>query len=145
MFSSARNQMLFYRPISVSNNVFFKLLYNISKIALPRYSRVSHKKSAEVSHWLTASLTLPAVMWKTFSDQFECLCDAINTFQGKLPAFIAWRFWGCLSLAKLRPAGRIRSTNQFNPPRQIPCTSFSSTTFPTVDSIATALAAACIK
>jgi len=46
MFSSARNQMLFYRPIAVSNNVFFKLLYNISKIALPRYSRVSYKKLA---------------------------------------------------------------------------------------------------
>jgi len=38
--------MLFYRPIAVSNNVFFKLLYNISKIALPRYSRVSYKKLA---------------------------------------------------------------------------------------------------
>jgi len=45
-------------------------------------------------------------------------------------------------VAKLRPAGRIRPTEQFNPPRQIPCTSFSSTTFPTVDSSATALAAA---
>jgi len=38
---------------------------------------------------------------------------------------------------------RIRSGNQFNPTCQIPCTFFSSATFPTVDSSATALAAAC--
>ena len=44
-------------------------------------------------------------------------------------------------VAKLRPAGRIRPTNQFNPARQIPCTFFSSITFPTVDSSATTLAA----
>jgi len=39
-------------------------------------------------------------------------------------------------------AGRIRPAYQFNPTRQIPRTIFSSTTFPTMDSSATALAAA---
>ena len=48
-----------------------------------------------------------------------------------------------ISVAKLRPAGRIRHADQFNPTRQIPCTFFSSATFPTVDSSATALTAAC--
>jgi len=47
-------------------------------------------------------------------------------------------------VAKLRPAGLIRHANQFNPARQIPCTFFSSMMFPTVDSSATALAAACL-
>ena len=46
-------------------------------------------------------------------------------------------------MAKLRPAGHIHPLDQFNPARQIPCTFFSSIKFPTVDSSATALAAAC--
>jgi len=46
-------------------------------------------------------------------------------------------------VAKLRPAGRIRPADQFNPTRQIPFTFFSSATFPTVDSSAAALTAAC--
>jgi len=46
-------------------------------------------------------------------------------------------------VAKLRPTSRIRPADQFNPARQIPCTFFSRTVFPTVDSSAIALAAAC--
>ena len=45
-------------------------------------------------------------------------------------------------LTKLRPAGRIQPADQSNPARQKPCTFFSSTTFPTVDSSATTLTAA---
>jgi len=52
----------------------------------------------EVGRELTANLTFPAVTWKTLSDHFECPWDTRNTFQGKLPAFIVWSFWGCLSL-----------------------------------------------
>jgi len=48
-------------------------------------------------------------------------------------------------VTKLRPAGRIRPAEQFNPTRQNTLHSFSFTTFPTVDSSATAMAAACIK
>jgi len=47
-------------------------------------------------------------------------------------------------VAKLRPAGRIRRVDQFNPARQMPCIFFSDTTFPTVDNSATALATACL-
>ena len=45
--------------------------------------------------------------------------------------------------AKLRPVGRLQPADQFNPTRQIPCAFFSSATFPTVDSSATALTFAC--
>jgi len=36
-FSSAHNQMLFSTKILLSLIIFFNLLYNISKIRLPRY------------------------------------------------------------------------------------------------------------
>ena len=52
----------------------------------------------EIGHWLTASFTFPAVKWKALSDHFQCSCDAINTFQGKMPAFIASSVLGCLSI-----------------------------------------------
>jgi len=45
-------------------------------------------------------------------------------------------------VVKLRSAGHNRSADQLNPARQIPCTFFSSTTFPSVYSSATASAAA---
>jgi len=50
---------------AVSNN-FFNLLYSISKIALPRYSRVSYNKLNvwKFGHCLTANFTFPAVTWK---------------------------------------------------------------------------------
>jgi len=47
-------------------------------------------------------------------------------------------------VAKIRSAGRMRPADQFNSAHQIPCTLFSSTTFPTVESSATALAPACL-
>jgi len=49
-----------------------------------------------------------------------------------------------IEVVKLRLAGRIRPADQFNLARQTPCTFFSSTTFPTVDGSATAMAAACL-
>jgi len=69
-FSSARNQMLFYRPYSAASNAFFfNLLYSILKIALSRYSRVSYKKLngwTEVGHWCFA-----ASQWTTSAHPFN--------------------------------------------------------------------------
>jgi len=42
-FSSARNQTLFLDAYFAVSTKFFNLLYSISKIPLPRYSRVSYK------------------------------------------------------------------------------------------------------
>jgi len=50
-FSSARSQMLFIDQHSAVSNIFFNLLYSISKIALPRYSRVLYKKIEWVRIW----------------------------------------------------------------------------------------------
>jgi len=60
-----------------------------------------------------------------------------QSFPRSQPA-VQWRRFRS-GVAKLRPA------DQFNAARQTLCTFFSSTTFPTVDSSATALGAACIK
>jgi len=43
-FSSARNHTLFLTHILLTLQNFFNQLYSISKIDLPRYGRVSHKK-----------------------------------------------------------------------------------------------------
>jgi len=52
---------------------FFNLLHGISKIALPRYSRVSYKKlnGWKFGHWLTANFTFPAVTWKNIVWSFS--------------------------------------------------------------------------
>jgi len=42
-FSSARNQTIFSTHVMLSPQNVFNLLYSISKIALPQYSRVSYK------------------------------------------------------------------------------------------------------
>jgi len=43
-------------------------------------------------HWLTANFTYPAVTWKILSDHFQRPCDAINTFQGNVPALLISSF-----------------------------------------------------
>ena len=85
--------------ILLSLIIFFNLLYSISKIALPRYSRVSYKKlnGWEFGHWLTANFTFLLWRGKILSDHFQCPCDVINNFQDKLPALLS-SFLECLSL-----------------------------------------------
>jgi len=55
--SSAQHEIrcLFIDQYSAVSNNFLNLLCSTSKIALPRYSRVSHKKlnGWEFGHWLT--------------------------------------------------------------------------------------------
>jgi len=50
-FSSARTRCFLSTSILLSLIIFFNLLYSISKIALPRYSRVSYKKIEWVRIW----------------------------------------------------------------------------------------------
>jgi len=60
-------------------------------------------------------------------------------FPGQIARIYCLKFLGMfvstLGVVKPRPAGRIRPTDQFNLLRQIPCTSFSSTTFPIVAAV----------
>jgi len=67
-FSSARNQTLFSTYFLLSPQKFFNLLYSISKIALPRYSRVLNKvewMSRRSCFWLAANFIFPAEpLWR---------------------------------------------------------------------------------
>ena len=105
--SSAQHEIrsFFSIYILLSLQNVFNLLYNISKIALPRYSHVSYKKWngwAEDGHWLATNFTAPAVMWKnifwSFSIPFGCnkhlLGQSANihcfAFFAVLPVWLVW-------------------------------------------------------
>ena len=53
--------------------IFFNLLYSISKIVLPRYSRISYKilNVSEFGHWLTANFTFLNII-RSFSMPLWC-------------------------------------------------------------------------
>jgi len=59
--------------ILLSLIIFFNLLYSISKISLPRYSRVSYKKvnGWEFGNLPTTNVTFPAVTWKNIFWSFS--------------------------------------------------------------------------
>jgi len=108
MFNSARNQTLFFDPYSAaSRKIFQPTVYSDSKIALPRYSRVSNTKlngrAEEIGHWLTANFTFPAVTWKNVFWSFSMLLWCNEHFPGSNTSihcfeFFAvlpvWLFWG---------------------------------------------------
>jgi len=98
-------------------------------------------------------LTLLSCLTKTYMRNFRACTESVFPVMNALPAvqryanlLLLSQVWYATGIAwaggvvKLRPAGRIWPAHQFNPTRQIPCTFFSSTTFSTVDSSATALA-----
>jgi len=81
-FSSARNQILFSDQYSVASNHFFSTYYTV--FLKLRYRNIV---AENLVIWLTAHfrLTFPAVTWKILFDHFQCPCDAMDTFQGKVP------------------------------------------------------------
>jgi len=98
-FSSARNQTLFFDPCSAVSTKFFNLLYSISKIASPRYSRVSYKILngwAEAGHWLAANFTLPAVTWKNIFLSFSMLLWCIKHLPGQSANIDYFEFFAVL-------------------------------------------------
>ena len=94
---SKKSDAFLSAKILLSLIIFFNLLYSISKIVLPRYSRVSYKKLNGWEFGLCLTANFPAVTWKILSDYFQCPCDAMNNFQNKLPALLS-SFMVCLSL-----------------------------------------------
>jgi len=85
LFSSARNQVLFYRPTVCCHWYFFSN-YSISKIALPRYTVVAFRTTNWMDEQNLVIDSLQTSRFQTLSDHFRCPYDAINTFQGKVPA-----------------------------------------------------------
>ena len=70
---SRKSDAFLWTNILLSPIIVFNLLYSISKIALPWYSRVSYRKlnGWEFGDWLTANLRFPAVTWKTIVWSFS--------------------------------------------------------------------------
>ena len=82
---------------AVSNNFFFNGLCGISKIALPRYSRVLYKKlnGWKFGHWLTANFTFPSVTWRNIVWSFSMPLWCNRHLQGqRVSIIIALEFFG---------------------------------------------------
>ena len=87
--------------ILLSLIIFFNVLYSISKIALPRYSRLSYKKlnGWEFGHWLTANFTFPAVTWKNIVWPFSMPLWCNKDLSGQSASIIiAFEYLVCLLL-----------------------------------------------
>jgi len=72
-------------------------LYSISKIALPRYSRVSYKNlnEWEFGYWRTANFTFPAVTWKNIVWSFPMPWWCNKQLPGQSASIIiAFEFFG---------------------------------------------------
>jgi len=81
---STKSDAFLSTNILLSLIIFFNLLYSISKIALPRYGRVSHKTTCKYENLVIDSLQTS--QFQILSDHFQCPCNAIKTFQAKVPA-----------------------------------------------------------